>query len=167
MLEACYARIDESGAVLISVDAEAGTATIRLAVDQAALGLAVALDFSTCAPIASSDGPAPGEPSSERLTVGTTTGAEPAYDPAEPVLQGELVTVVLTFHNDSSSVQSLTFEGPLEADTGPVQPGELKLIVVRQLEPGAYAFYSSGAVSSSGSASTMQGVLHIEAPSEP
>ena len=39
-------------------------------------------------------------------------------------LEGTLVTVILTFRNDSAAEQSLTFEAPLEADTGPVDPGE-------------------------------------------
>lgn len=168
VLEPCYVRASEKGATIVVVESESGVATVRIGPDLDALELddidaSFEADFDpgTCAPIAASaDERALGEPSSVRLTVGTTSGAEPAFEPPETALDGSLVTVVLTFRNDSTAVQSLTFEAPLEADTGPVAPGELKLIVVRQLEPGVYAFFSSS------DPARMRGLLRISLPAD-
>lgn len=161
VLDSCYARIDESGAILVLIETTTGLATLRLGPNARALELDEDLETSDCAPIVPSvDGPPPGTPTSERLTIGTSSSGATAFEPAEPELEGDLVTVVLTFRNDSEAVQSLTFEAPLEADTGPVEPGELKLIVVRQLEPGDHAFYSVG------DPEGMRGVLHVSAPAD-
>ena len=68
------------------------------------------------------------------------------------------MTLVLTFRNDSATEQSLTFAAPLESDTGPVPPGEVKLIVVRQLTPGDYPFFSRS------DPEAMTGVVRVTKP---
>jgi hypothetical protein len=70
------------------------------------------------------------------------------------------VTVVLTFRNESDVEQSLTFAEPLESSTGPVDAGATRLIVVRQLEPGTYPFFSDA------DPDVLRGSLEIEAPLE-
>lgn len=105
---------------------------------------AAELDLEACAPLAPSpEGVAPGVPVSERVTIAMTDGTQPRFDPAEVTLEGSLVTVILTFRNDSEVEQTLTFREPLDADTGPVAPGDVRLIVVRQLQPGEHPFYSA------------------------
>lgn len=142
-LEPCYLTERPMGVILVAVDAESGLASIDLARTVDALGLEADLEPETCAPIGpSTAGPALGVASLERLTISVSTAEPAAFDPPEVTLEGGPVTLVLSFRNDSSSEQSLTFEAPLEANTGPVAPGELKLIVVRRLELGEYPFYS-------------------------
>lgn len=64
------------------------------------------------------------------------------FDPIETVVEGSLVTLVLSFRNETSDEQSLTFETVTGKGTDTVAPGEAKLIVVRRLPPGEYAIYS-------------------------
>jgi hypothetical protein len=141
-LEPCYASIAEEGAVLIAIDQETGAATIELASSPSRLDIDAEFDLDACAPIApSTDGPAPGEPTSERITI--VAAGEPAmFDPIETVVEGSLVTLVLTFRNETSDDQSLTFETATRSGTDIVAPGEVKLIVVLRLPPGEYAIYS-------------------------
>ena len=99
-----------------------------------------------------------GDPSTERLTV--VLGGEPAaFDPSRLTVEGALVTLVLTFRNEADTEQTLTFEAPLESTTGSIAPGGIKLIVVRQLAPGEYAFYSET------DPATLRGSITVEAPS--
>ncbi|MEX1296731.1 MAG: hypothetical protein AB1Z67_11215 [Candidatus Limnocylindrales bacterium] len=141
-LEPCYAGITEEGSVLIVVEQETGTATIELASSPGRLDIDAEFELDDCAPIASpSDGPAPGEPTSERITI--VAAGEPAmFDPIETVVEGSLVTLVLTFRNETSDDQSLTFETATTSGTDLVAPGEVRLIVVRRLPPGEYAIFS-------------------------
>jgi hypothetical protein len=141
-LEPCYASIADEGAVLIAIDQETGAATIELASSPSRLDIDAEFDLDACAPIApSTDGPAPGEPRSERITI--VAAGEPAmFDPIETVVEGSLVTLVLTFRNETSDEQSLTFETDTGSSTDIVAPGEVKLIVVLRLPPGEYAIYS-------------------------
>ena len=141
-LEACYASSAQDGTVLIAVDQETGGATVQLASSPSHLETDAELDLDACAPIApSSDGQAPGEPTSERITI--VAAGEPAmFDPIETVVEGSLVTLVLSFRNETSDDQSLTFETAAGSSTDLVAPGKAKLIVVRRLPPGEYAIYS-------------------------
>ena len=142
-LEACYLSDRPTGVLLITVDTETGLAELDVARELSAIDPVGELEAENCVPIRPSTvGPPLGEASSERITIGMTAGAQVAFDPAETSLEGDLVTLVLTFRNDSAVEQTLTFEAPLESDTGPVAPGELKLVVIRQLEPGEYGFFS-------------------------
>ncbi len=141
-LEPCYASIAEDGAVLIAIDQETGAATIDLASSPGRLDIDAEFDLDACAPIApSSEGPAPGEPTLERITI--VAAGEPAmFDPIETVVEGSAVTLVLSFRNETSDDQSLTFETVTRSSTDLVAPGEAKLIVVRRLPPGEYVIYS-------------------------
>jgi hypothetical protein len=87
-----------------------------------------------------------------------TITSDGSIAPSETTVEGGLVTLVLTFRNDSDEEQSLTFAPPLEADTGPVAPGESVLIVIRRLVPGDYAY------SSSADPDTMLGVIRVIEP---
>jgi hypothetical protein len=141
-LEPCYASIAEDGAVVIAIDQETGATTIDLASSPSRLDIDAELDLDACAPIApSSDGPTAGEPTLERITI--AVAGEPAmFDPVETVVEGSAVTLILTFRNETSDDQSLTFETVTGSGTDIVAPGEVKLIVVRRLPPGEYAIYS-------------------------
>ena len=141
-LDSCYASLAEDGAVLIAIDQEIGAATIELASSPSRLDVDAEFDLDVCAPIApSSDGPTPGEPTSQRITV--VAAGEPAmFDPLETVVEGSLVTLVLSFRNETSDDQSLTFETVTGSSTDLVAPSEAKLIVVRRLPPGEYVIYS-------------------------
>lgn len=164
LLEPCYDIARAALAVHVNVDTESGLARLRLAPDAASLELdaEASAEPTECAPLEPSvEGPQPGDPSSERLTIGTSNDATTMFAPSEATLEGALVTVILTFRNDSATTQSLTFETPLGADTGPVPPGEVKLIVVRQLEPGDYPFYSSA------DPSGMTGRIRVIEPESP
>jgi hypothetical protein len=142
-LEPCYHEEGVGGAILVRVEAETGIATLDVAPNLGAIASSDELDVADCAFIRpSTAGPVPGEPSSERVTVNMTAGEPPTFEPAELTVEGELVTLILTFANESMSEQSLTFDAPLEASTGPVAPGDRKLIVIRQLESGSYRFSS-------------------------
>ena len=46
------------------------------------------------------------------------------FDPIETVVEGSLVTLVLTFRNETSDDQSLTFETVTGSGTDIVAPGE-------------------------------------------
>ncbi len=141
-LEPCYAGIDEAGVALIVIDQDTGTATIELASSPSRLDIEAEFDVEACAPIApSSAGPPPGDPTSERITI-VAAGAPPMFDPIETVVQGSLVTLVLTFRNETPEDQSLTFETDIGSSTDVVPPGEVKLIVVPRLPPGEYAIFS-------------------------
>lgn len=141
-LAPCYASIADDGAVLIVIDQETGAATIDLASSPSRLDLDAEFDLDACAPIApSSDGPAPGDPTLERITI-VAAGDPAMFDPIETVVEGSLVTLVLTFRNDTSEPQSLAFETVTGSGTDIVAPGEVKLIVVRRLPPGEYAIHS-------------------------
>ena len=157
-LEPCYASITGDGAVLIAIDRETGATTIELASSASRLDIDAELDLDACAPIApASDGPAPGEPTAERITI--VAAGEPAmFDPIETVVEGSLVTLVLTFRNETSDDQSLTFETATGSSTGLVAPGEGKLIVVRRLPPGEYA------ISSETDPQAMRGLVRIVEP---
>lgn len=157
LLESCYLADWDRGAALVSVDREAGSARLRLA--EAAAGVDLeGEDSSECAPLIPEEvAAALGDPSSERLTI-ALSGDPADFEPNDVTLQGALVTVVLTFRNDSSVEQSLTFDEPLSSTTGTVAPGEIKLIVVRRLEPGTYPF------SNGGDPDSVRGTLRIEAP---
>ena len=64
------------------------------------------------------------------------------FDPIETVVEGSLVTLVVTFRNETSDDQSLTFETVTGSSTDLVAPGEARLIVVLRLPAGEYAIYS-------------------------
>jgi Cupredoxin-like domain len=146
-LEPCYVTDWERGVVLVTVDTETTTAHARVAPDLDALGAVDPIDSADpadCAPLVPSEIAALlGDPSSERVTI--VMDGQGAFEPAEVTLTGALVTVVLTFRNGSTVEQSLTFEAPLDASTGPVEPGGTRLIVVRQLQPDRYRFFSDSA----------------------
>jgi len=142
LLEPCYVSDWDRGAALVTVDAESGDARLYVSSEDGAQDVASDIDLEACVPLVPAEVVALAEdPSTERLTVSMAPGEPPAFDPAEVTIEGALVTLVLTFRNDSASEQTLTFEAPLEATTGPVAPGEVKLIVVRRLPPGEYPFY--------------------------
>ena len=161
MLQACYAEDGPAGAIVITSDTELGRARVRFTTAPDALLSGLDIDAGSCARIAPSvEGVALGDPTSERISIGISGGPPASFEPAETTLEGTLVTVVLTFRNDADTEQSLTFEPPLESDTGPVAPGDMKLIVVRQLEPGSYSFFSVA------DPDNTVGVLHIVEPGE-
>lgn len=144
----CYADVAEDGTVLITIDEETGGSTIDLASAPDRLDIDAELDLDACAPIAptepteqTSDGPSPGDATSERITI-VASGAPPMFDPIETVIEGSLVTLVLTFRNDTSDDQSLTFDMDGGSSTGLVGPGEVKLIVVPRLSNGEYGIFS-------------------------
>jgi len=150
ILEPCYATDWERGALVATIDEETTTARLLLTSED---------ETADCVPLIPAEVAALlGDPSTERLSIGM--GGDPiAFDPSEVTLEGALVTLVLTFRNDSTIEQTLTFEAPLESDTGLVAPGDVKLIVVRQLQPGEYAFHSETAPDD------LRGTIGIEAPS--
>ncbi len=150
ILEPCYTTDWERGALVATIDEETTTARLRLTSEEEAVDCAPLIPAEVAAKL--------GDPSTERLTIGM--GGDPiAFDPSEVTLEGALVTLVLTFRNDSTAEQTLTFESPLESDTGLVAPGDVKLIVVRQLQPGEYPFHSETAPDD------FRGVIRIEEPS--
>jgi hypothetical protein len=156
-LEGCYATDWDRGAALITVDSETTIARLMVAETVDDLDTAELLDCASLIP--SEVAAALGDPSSERVSI--TLGGDPlAFDPPDVELEGALVTVVLTFRNESDVEQSLTFAEPLESSTGPVDAGATRLIVVRQLEPGTYPFVSDA------DPDVLRGSLEIEAPLE-
>lgn len=150
VLEPCYAADWDRGAILALVDTEAAIAQVRVAPE---------IDVpDDCEPLLPAEVVANlGEPSTERLTISMRADGS-AFEPVETTVEGALVTLVLTFRNDSTIEQSLTFDPPVESATGPVAAGELKLIVVRRLEPGEYTFYSETDVEG------LRGHVVVEAP---
>jgi hypothetical protein len=163
-LEACYATDWYRGYVLATIDSETGAARVQVSSSAGSLGPEVrdpSLDLADCALLVPAEvATRLGGPSTERLTI-SIAGSEPfGFDPVATTLQGALVTLVLTFRNDTPVEQTLTFEPPLEATTGPVAAGDVRLIVVRQLPPGDYPFHSET------DPETSTGVIHIEAPTD-
>ena len=157
-LEPCYASMTEDGTELIAIDQPTGTAAIELARSPSGLDIEEEFDLDACAPIApSSDGPPPGEPTSERLTI-VAAGEPVMFDPIETVVEGSLVTLVLSFRNETSDAQSLAFETVPGSSTDLVAPGGAKLIVVRRLPPGEYAIYSET------DPEAIRGIIRIVAP---
>lgn len=161
LLEPCYVTDWDRGALFVSVDPEVNVASLQLAPSVSALDPPEDVDPADCAALLPSEVADElaklGDPSTERLTI-AMSGDPAVFEPADVLLEGALVTLVLTFRNDSSAEQTLTFEAPLASTTGPVAPGDVKLIVVRQLEPGEYAFYSES------DAEGLRGVVRIEPP---
>lgn len=156
-LEACVVASLASGVTVIRVDAETGLASLLIA--QAADARDAEADLEGCLPLRPRfAGPPPGTLVSERLSV-EATGA--AFEPAEPTVEGSLVTVVLTFRNGASVDHTLTFDDPLGADSGLVGPGEERLLVLRRLEPGDYPFFSAT------DPAAMRGVLRVVVPPDP
>lgn len=154
-LESCYVTDWDRGVARVTVDVEATTARIELAEFSGALE---ALADAECAPLIPEEVAAQlGDPSTERLTI-EISGDPPAFEPSDISVEGALVTLVLTVRNDSDTERSVTFEAPLDASTGPIEPGGVKLIVVRQLEPGEYAFF--GGTGTDGP----RGTLRVEPP---
>lgn len=132
--EPCYASADDRGAIVIRLDPETGSASVLLAATPEAHPDGE--DIEDCARIALTDPDRePGTARSERLTIAI---ADDGLDPSEVVLEGALVTLILTVRNDSATERSLAFAPPLEAATGPIPPGGSTLIVIRRLEPGDY-----------------------------
>jgi hypothetical protein len=168
LLEPCYASTWDRGVALATIDRETAAAELRLASSSEAVETTTGqsgLADDECAPLIPAEVAAElGDPRTERLTIAMTAAAatseEPAgFEPAEVTLEGALVTLVLTFRNDSAAEQTLTFQAPLAASTGPVAPGEVRLIVVRQLAPGTYPFFSET------DPVALRGSVRIEAPS--
>jgi hypothetical protein len=141
----CYADVAEDGAVVIALDEENSNATIDLASSPGRLEVDAELDLDACAPIAptesAGDDPPAGDATSERITI-AASGEPPMFDPVETVVEGSLVTLVLTFRNETTDDQSLTFETATGWSTELVSPGEVKLIVVPRLAVGDYAIFS-------------------------
>jgi hypothetical protein len=169
-LEACAVARLPSGLAVIRVDQATGLASLLIA--QAADARDAEADLDGCVPLRPRTlGPAPGSLITERLTVVATDpdtlepdagpALETGFDPAEPTVEGSLVTVVLLFRNDASVEHTLTFDGAVSADSGPVGPGEERLLVLRRLEPGDYPFFSAT------EPDAMRGVLRIVPPPDP
>jgi len=142
LLESCYVSDWDRGAALVAVDTESADARLYLGSEAGAHGAGVDIHPEACVPLVPAEVVALAEdPSTERLTVRIAPGESAVFEPAEVTIEGALVTLVLTFRNDSTSEQALTFDQPLDATTGSVAPGGVKLIVVRQLPPGEYPFH--------------------------
>jgi len=159
-LEPCYVTDWERGAVLVSIEAETSSARITLAETAPPLAatLAEEADLADCAPLIPSEIAAElGDSVSERVTI-AMVGDPAAFEPSDVTIEGALVTVVLTFRNDSDSEQTLTFADPLDSTTGPVAPGDIRLIVVRELQAGEYPFFSET------DPDGLRGTIRIESP---
>jgi len=101
---------------------------------------------STAPPIAPSSGdPGPttsSAPSGEtvEITVGTDTGAELKFDPAQVTIQAG-TTVRVTFENRSSMPHNLTFQAPINVATATVvEPGSSETVEFKAPDPGEHAF---------------------------
>lgn len=179
LLERCYASDWDRGFALATIDEEGAVARLRVAssaqaarttstegvgpeaMEAGAVELPADLDLADCEALMPAEVIAElGDPSTERFTIAMTSAATPAFEPAQLTFEGVLVTLVLTFRNDSAVEQTLTFEAPLQATTGPVEPGGVRLIVVRQLPPGDYPFFSES------DPDGLEGLIRIEAPSD-
>lgn len=91
-------------------------------------------------PIAS--GPTSGAPSGETIeaTIGTDTGAELKFDPAELTVRAG-VEVQVTFENRGSVPHNLTFEAPIDVATETVvAPGASETVQFTAPVAGEYAF---------------------------
>ena len=160
LLESCYISDWDTGALLVDIDAETALAELRLAPNAARLRSASdgSSDLAGCAPLIPAEVVAIlGDPVSERVTL-TITGLPAMLEPAEITATGPVVTLILTVANDTGTEQTITFDPPLDVTTGPVEPGGLKLIVIRELEPGVYPFSSDSAMGS------IEGSVRIEPP---
>lgn len=74
------------------------------------------------------------------ITVGTDTGAELKFDPAEVTIQAG-TTVRVTFENRSSMPHNLTFQAPISVATATVvEPGSSETVEFQAPDPGEYAF---------------------------
>lgn len=156
LLEGCYASATDDGVVVIRLDTETGEADVLLAASTEAYPDGE--DIDDCGPISTvPEILDPGTSRSERLTI--TATRDGTLEPADTTLEGALVTVVLTFRNDSAEERSLSFAPALEAEVGPVAPGASTLIVLRRLEPGEYPFSSLPDAGSSG-------VIRVVLPAE-
>jgi hypothetical protein len=159
LLEPCYVTDWPRGAVLVALAGEDPLARLGIASARESLRPEAELDLAACAPLVPSQVAAQlGDPSTVRLTITLRDDGTVGFDPAVVDVEGALVTLVLTFRNESAVPGSLTFEAPLTSTTGSVDPGEVRLIVVRQLPPGEYAFRSET------DPERLRGVVRIRAP---
>ncbi len=137
----CYATRTQGGDIVIRLDTETGAASVLLA--DSASGHPDAISDDECGPIGPRTAEREAEASSsaarsERLTVTATGGG--GFEPAEATFDGPRVTLVLTFVNEDDVARSMTFDAPLEAATGSIEPGGSTLIIVSRLEVGDHAF---------------------------
>ena len=87
-------------------------------------------------------GSASGEPSGEtvEITVGTDTGAELKFDPAEVTVQAG-AHVRVTFENRASVPHNLTFQAPINVATSTVvAPGTSETVEFKAPAAGEYSF---------------------------
>ena len=87
-------------------------------------------------------GPTNGEPSGEtvEITVGTDTGAELKFDPAELTVQAG-ADVRVTFENRASVPHNLTFQAPINVATSTVvAPGTSETVEFNAPAAGEYSF---------------------------
>jgi plastocyanin len=74
------------------------------------------------------------------ITVGTDTGAELKFDPAEVTIQAG-TTVRVTFENRSSMPHNLTFQAPINVATATVvEPGSSETVEFKAPDAGEYTF---------------------------
>jgi plastocyanin len=101
----------------------------------------------TAAPPSSSQGPAASEPTDNapsgeafEITIGTDTGAELKFDPAEPSVQAG-ADVRVTFENRASVPHNLTFQAPVNVATSTVvAPGTSETVQFTAPAAGKYPF---------------------------
>jgi plastocyanin len=98
------------------------------------------------APVTASPSGGPGATSSTpsgepvEITVGTDTGAELKFDPAEVTIRAG-TAVRATFENRSSVPHNLTFQAPINVATATVvEPGSSETVEFKAPDPGEYAF---------------------------
>ena len=87
-------------------------------------------------------GPASGEPSGAtvEITIGTDTGADLKFDPAELTVQAG-ADVRVTFENRASVPHNLTFQAPINVATSTVvAPGTSETVQFTTPAAGEYAF---------------------------
>jgi plastocyanin len=87
-------------------------------------------------------GPTGSAPSGEavQITIGTDTGTELRFDPAEPTVQAG-ADVRVTFENRASVPHNLTFQAPIDVATETaVAPGTSDTAEFTAPAPGEYAF---------------------------
>ena len=91
---------------------------------------------------AAAPGSATGEPSGEivQITVGTDTGADLKFDPAELTVKAG-TAVRVTFENRASVPHNLTFQAPINVATPTVvEPGKSETVQFKAPAAGDYAF---------------------------
>ena len=101
----------------------------------------------TAAPATAPSTTAPGPttssaPSGEtvEITVGTDTGAELKFDPAQVTIRAG-TTARVTFENRASVPHNLTFQAPIGVATATVvEPGSSETVEFKAPDPGEYAF---------------------------